>query len=302
MAPPSTTAAEPPPDHPAELKTDLPHDAGFEPWPDESEVHVEWGPTGAALAAARGDLIVIVDVLSFSTAVTRAVGRGAVALSYSGPEIEALGGRAAIQTRFDAEIVAKDRWATDERFSLSPASLDAIGPGDRLIFTSANGAACSAAAMQAPLVLIGALTNRHRVAEVVDDSLAHGRAGRCTLVACGERWLPTTPGWQATERQPDELRPGLEDQLGVGAIAAGLIAAGRRSSPEARLAAAMFDAAAPDLADTLLDCVSGRELTTRGFTADVELAAALDSIDAVAAWDTTHPVREYHDVARAERP
>ena len=39
---------------------------------------LDWGAIGAIRAAERGDIIVIVDVLSFSTTVVRAVSRGAV--------------------------------------------------------------------------------------------------------------------------------------------------------------------------------------------------------------------------------
>ena len=126
----------------------------FEPWPADAEVHVEWGPPGARLAGDRGDVVVIVDVLAFSTSVTTTVARGGTALSYSADELDAMGGRDQAAAALDAEIVAKDRAATTARFSLSPASLATIGPGDRLIFTSLNGAACTSAASNAPLVLV----------------------------------------------------------------------------------------------------------------------------------------------------
>lgn len=258
---------------------------GFDPWPTDAAVHVEWGPPGASLAAARGDLVVIVDVLSFSTAVTRAVAQGAVALSYSGAEIDQAGGRDAIAAALDAEIVAKDREATDARFSLSPASLSTLGPGDRLIFTSANGAACTSSASLSPAVLIGALTNRAAVAGDVEAALSEG-VGRCTLVASGERWTSTTA-------ESDGLRPSIEDQLGAGAIASLLADGGRVLSPEARLAAVAFEAMADDLNSVLRGCISGRELIERGFADDVGLASAVDSTQVVPRWDTGNPVREF---------
>lgn len=256
----------------------------FEPWPSDAHVHVEWGPSGARLAGDRGDVVVIVDVLAFSTSVATTVARGGTALSYSGDELDAMGGRDAAAAALDAEVVAKDRAATTARFSLSPASLAAIGPGDRLIFTSLNGAACTSAASNAPLVLVGALTNRTSVADVVRDLLADGSAGRCTIVACGERWT-------SVSSEPDSLRPSIEDLIGAGAVVAALGDVHR--SPEADVAAASFGAVEDRLEHVLRGCVSGRELVERGFPDDVDLAAAIDSTPVVPCWDTTNLIREF---------
>jgi len=75
----------------------------------------------------------------------------------------------------------------------------------------------------------------------------------------------------------------MEDQLGAGAIASHLLAAGHTlsCSPEAIASARLFDAMAADLAQVMHDCVGGRELTARGFLADVEAASALDASSTV---------------------
>lgn len=268
----------------------------FEPWPDDVQLHVEWGPPGARLAAARGDVVVIVDVLAFSTSVVLTVSRGGTALAYSAAELDEMGGREAAAASLDAEVVAKDRAATTARFSLSPASLSGITTGDRLIFTSLNGAACTAAASGAPVVLIGALTNATAVAQTIRLLLAEGVAGRCTVVPCGERWTSVSD-------EPDSLRPSVEDLLGAGAIVRAL--PDLAASPEARLAGAAFEAAtaAAGLEVALRTCVSGRELIERGFPDDVELAARVDSATAVPRWDTSGKVREFIAfVPGADRP
>ena len=257
----------------------------FEPWPSDVEVHVEWGPPGARLAGERGDVVVIVDVLAFSTSVVLVAARGGTALSYSAAELDEMGGREQAAAALDAEVVAKDRAARTGRFSLSPATLSAVTPGDRVLFTSLNGAACTAAAAKAPVVLVGALTNATAVAATVRTMLDEGVARRCTIVPCGERWTSVAD-------EPDSLRPCIEDLLGAGAIAAAL--SDRPRSPEAELAAAVFAAAADHVADVLRRSVSGRELIERGFGDDVELAASVDSSTAVPRWDTTRPVREFH--------
>jgi 2-phosphosulfolactate phosphatase len=256
----------------------------FDPWPVDAQIHVEWGPPGARLASDRRDVVVVVDVLAFSTSVTTTVARGGTALSYSADELDAMGGRDQAAAALDAEIVAKDRAATTARFSLSPASLATIGPGDRLIFTSLNGAACTSAASNAPLVLVGALTNRTAVAGVVRDLLSDGSVERVTIVACGERWT-------SVSNEPDSLRPSIEDLIGAGAIVAAL--ADLRCSPEADVAATVFRASEHRILDVLRACVSGRELVERGFPDDVDLAAAIDSTTAVPCWDTTNTIREF---------
>ncbi|GAA3438776.1 hypothetical protein GCM10018954_083950 [Kutzneria kofuensis] len=74
------------------------------------------------------------------------------------------------------------------------------------------------------------------------------------------------------------LRPGIEDLLGAGAVAAALLATNSSgASPETRLAASCFSHEIENVVELLRGCASGRELTADGHTADVELAAAVGS-------------------------
>jgi 2-phosphosulfolactate phosphatase len=83
------------------------------------------------------------------------------------------------------------------------------------------------------------------------------------VIAAGERW-------------PDgSLRPALEDLLGAGAIISQL--PGVRSA-EAHTAALAFESTT-DLPEVLLRCASGVELSERGFSEDISVAAELDVDD-----------------------
>ena len=75
----------------------------FDPWPTKAQIHLEWGAIGAKLAAVRGDIVVIVDVLSFSTSVTVVLANGGTALSYSHQEIQAHGGPEAVAHRLSLQ-------------------------------------------------------------------------------------------------------------------------------------------------------------------------------------------------------
>jgi 2-phosphosulfolactate phosphatase len=243
----------------------------FDPWPDTS-VHVEWGRTGAALAAAHGDVIVVVDVFSLSTTLSIAVSRDFTCLVYSGAEIESLGGPAMAAVRLGARPLSRRRKAAAGQVSLSPASLLEAEPGQRVIFTSLNGASVVSAASKAKAVLIGSPRNATACAALAAQLMTSVRAGRVTVIACGEHWSSVDPAAIGT-------RPAAEDWIGAGAVCAGLADLGYSLSAEARLAAATWShpSALPDLAD----CVSARELRAAGFTADVELALEVDAEEKV---------------------
>lgn len=217
-------------------------------------VRLEWGLEGARLLAAECAAVVVVDVLSFCTAVDIAVGRGAHVLPqhYDDPD-------AARREAAERGAVSAGPRGGDGP-SLRPSSLVTLAPGTRLGLPSPNGATlCATVAASGAAVFAGCLRNASAVAAAALDAAAGGPVG---LVPAGERW----PG--------GTLRVAVEDALGAGAIAAA-IAAETALSPEAAAAVAQFrDARVRGLADLLTATASGRELVVDGFGADVELAAA----------------------------
>jgi 2-phosphosulfolactate phosphatase len=222
----------------------------------EFDIRFEWGEQGVAKLAPLSDLVIIVDVLSFTTCVEIAVYNGAIIFPYLGRSDAAL----EYARNRGAELAAWPRQLSGG-YSLSPASLQHIPPGARLVLPSPNGATLSLLAGQTPVVA-GCLRNNRAVAEFAS------RSGRTiTVVAAGERW------WE-----DGRLRPALEDLLGAGAIISHL--RGSRS-PEAVAAVAVFRHFEPDLVKTLKQCASGKELIEKGFTPDVELAGQVDCSSAV---------------------
>ncbi len=250
--------------------TDVAAVSQFDPWPS-CEVHVEWGPIGAELAAARGDIVVVVDVLSFSTALAVAVARDITCLVYSSAEIERTGGPDAAGTALRARPLSKNRRVPPGQLSLSPASLLAAEPGQRVLFTSLNGAEVTAAAAAAPALLVGSLRNAGATAAVAAQLLADGVADRVTVIACGERW-------SSVDGAAEGLRPAIEDWLGAGLVCARMAQASHTLSAEAAAAAAGWTGP-----EALAACISARELLAAGFEADLTLALDVDVSDIVPA-------------------
>ena len=225
------------------------------PWllQSNSAVRFEWGPTGVTSVPAAA--VVVVDVLRFTTAVDAAVGMGATVYPYRWRD------ETMQQYARQVDAVLADPGATTGP-SLSPVSLLSLEPGDRVVLPSPNGSTCAATAHDAGATVYAACL---RNAAAVGQWLGQHHES-VTAIACGERW-------------PDgSLRPSIEDYLGAGAVLAAL--AGRRS-PEAEAAVHAWHAAAPEIAETIAGCVSGREAVARGWARDVEFACQVDASQTV---------------------
>lgn len=224
---------------------------------------LDWGRRGAREAALRRDVVVIVDVMSFSTTVATAARYGAFV--YPCAEDDDAG---AIARRVDGEVaVHRSEVPERGRFSLSPLTFVDAEAGARVVVPSPNGATCARLARDAPYVFAAAIVNAAAVAKAVRGILRETERA-VTVIACGERWhAPSEEG---------ALRFAIEDYLGAGAVLSKL---GHPLSPEAQACARAFDACAGDLTNMLLECGSGRELRARGYETEVLFDAHLDGID-----------------------
>jgi len=220
---------------------------------DGYDLRLEWGPDGVAALGPSSAVIVLIDVLRFTTAVDAAVS-GGVAVYPARPTDDA----AAL-----AAVVGAVAGGGTLGPSLSPLSFGGLPEGTSVVLPSPNGATCSAlAADTGAKVAAGCLRN----AEVLGAWLNRQRPP-VTVIACGERW----PG--------GSLRPCLEDLLGAGAVLAGC--RGTRS-PEAEAAAAAWaDALRRGPGELMARCASGRELSAKGRGDDVAYASSIGASRAV---------------------
>ncbi len=227
----------------------------------------DWGPNGLRALAPAAEVVVLVDVLRFTTAVCAAVEAGATVLPYRWADDGVAEYAAA-----NGAVLAGMRERGEP--SLSPADLLTIAPGTRLVLPSPNGSALAIAAHDHGVrhVLAGCLRNATAVARAAATLAGEGPIA---VIAAGERWHGAT----------GPLRPAVEDLLGAGAVLAALDPAASISrpgcSPEAAAARAAFVAARPRLSEALHGCASGIELVEWGWADDVAVAAELDSTASV---------------------
>jgi 2-phosphosulfolactate phosphatase len=226
---------------------------------DGYDVRLDWGDRGVDALAPACAVLVIVDVLSFSTSTTIAVGNGARVLPLRWRD-----DRATRQADAAGAVLAGTNGWT-----LRPASLVNLPAGTLLGLPSPNGATLCAHASTFPgtTVLVGCLRNASAVAALA-VALAGSRP--VGVIAAGERWGIDIRGEHG---DGTALRPCVEDTLGAGAIVKALPGS---HSPEAELAVAAFDASSAQLAEVLHACASGQELNVSGNRADVDLAAMHD--------------------------
>ena len=216
-------------------------------------VTCDWG-VNALANVPRDSVVVVVDVFSFSTAVTVACGRGAriYPCPWSGERAfelaQAEGARLASKTH-------------EGVFSLSPSALREIPFGSRMVLPSRNGSVIAFAAREAGIenIVAGCLRNAAAVARWIGERPA-------AIIAGGERW------------PDDSLRFAIEDWLAAGAIISRMLQA---RSAEAEAATAAFERLRGDLASALRGSLSGRELIDAGWADDVDVASELDANDVI---------------------
>lgn len=228
-------------------------------------VRLDWGLAGASELGRVCSALVVVDVLSFTTSVDVAVGRGMRVHPFPwGAQADDFARRIGAVAAVGRRAVSPER-----PWSLSPATLRFAPVVPDLVLPSPNGSAISAAASATGLpVVAGCVRNAPAVARWLLSQGYGSVHAPIGVVAAGERWPDGT------------LRPGVEDLLGAAAVLDGLAEAAGGLSVEAAVALSAL-AGVPDVPAAIRGCVSGRELAESGFAEDVEIAVEVGVSDVV---------------------
>jgi len=257
-----------------QVKSPLPLD---QPTQSEYEVRFDWGRDGLRTIAPGAGIMVVVDAISFTTTVERAVCEGLRVTPYAGRRAEAVAAGAEL-TGPDA-VLAGPRGG--DGVTLSPSSITAesaaaLRPATRIVLPSLNGSRIAALAATFDVPVVAAcLRNRTAVANwILQHQLRIGARLKVAVVAAGE------------VREDESLRFAVEDLLVAGAVVDALAAVGiDDSSPEAAAACAAWLGLRRAAGHMLTASVSGRELISAEQRADVELATELDVSTAVPVLD-----------------
>jgi 2-phosphosulfolactate phosphatase len=217
----------------------------------EFDIRLEWGRKGVEELAPISDVIIIVDILSFSTCVDIATKNGAIIYPYSWKDDTAI----EYAKKQNAELADFKRNYT-EGLSLSPTSLLNIKPNTRLVLPSPNGSALSLSTGKTKTIC-GSLRNAIAVA-----NYAKKIGEKISIIPAGEQWDNNT------------LRVAFEDLIGAGAIISYLTGA---FSPESKTGLSLFQKYEQTLTEEIKTCASGKELIERGFEKDVLLACELNT-------------------------
>jgi 2-phosphosulfolactate phosphatase len=221
----------------------------------EFDIRLEWGLRGVEELAPISDVIIIVDVLSFSTCVDIATQNGAIIYPFRWKDKSAI----EYAKTLNAELADFKRKYTDG-YSLSPTSLLKIEPKTKLVLPSPNGSTLTLSTGKTP-TLCGSLRNAKAVA-----TFAKKYGKKMSIIAAGEKW------------KDGSLRVAFEDLMGAGAIISNLTG---HLSPESKTGLTIFEDSKINLLEEIKNCSSGKELIEKGFEKDILLACELNSSDNV---------------------
>ena len=227
-------------------------------------------------------VVVVVDVLSFTTTVVAAVEHGVAIAPW--PWDDPRGASAAERL---GGVVAGRRGEPGP--SLSPTSFTGREAFDELdgpvVLPSPNGGALVASlAGRGVVVFAGALRNRTAVAErILALQEERGQRTIVAIVAAGERSDSTgRSGAEGGAGLDEPIRFAIEDQLAAGAIVDALVGLGiDHTSPEAAVACAAFEGLRHAATHLIGASGSAVELVEQGFRADVRFATERDVSEVV---------------------
>ncbi|MEV4755340.1 2-phosphosulfolactate phosphatase [Micromonospora sp. NPDC049559] len=226
-------------------------------------IRCDWGPIGGDAVGPGAQIVAVVDVLSFTTALTVAADRGVEVFPYRWRDDRAV----AFAERHGAMLaVGRSQVGPDAPVSLSPATIRSCAGLTRLVLPSPNGSTIARRLAEQGATVIGvSLRNARAAARWAARQL--GPDAAIAVVPAGERW-----------NADGSLRPAVEDLWGAGAFVTGLSDEGVGGlSPEAEVAAASYRQVAARVGEALRDCASGRELIQYGYPEDVDIAAEVAS-------------------------
>lgn len=234
-------------------------------------VKIDWGVEGLKYALRDNDIVIIVDVMRFSSAAVTAVAEGFVI--YPVPDNDK---GLKLAGEIGAELAGK---APVARFSLSPLSYikNNQHPNKRVVLASPNGATCAALVKEHDIGYIGCFLNAEAVARRAEREASE--SGRdITVIAAGEDRAAEKDGRVYYVRENSGRVFAPEDYLGAGAIISFM---SLPKNTDTVLCESSFNVVRDNLRDLLTESYSGRWLLQNDAQKDLEHLLQINYYDIV---------------------
>jgi 2-phosphosulfolactate phosphatase len=230
------------------------------------DVHLDWTVDGMKMALQAGRIIVVADILRFSSAVTTAIANGFT--------IYPVADQAEIERRARQVGGNAGGRSGEARFSLSPLSYLNVRPKAqrKVVLWSPNGAACASLVGPRHRAYIGCLLNARALGRRL-ERLARQRRRGITLIAAGEQQAIDTGERILYDVKASRRVFAIEDYLGCGAIISNIRLP---RSAEALTCELAYRACRDRLRELMLGSFSGRFLQQKGLTTDVLWASQVN--------------------------
>jgi 2-phosphosulfolactate phosphatase len=233
-------------------------------------LHLAWSFEGLREALDNENIVVVVDVLRFSSAVVTAIANGFIIYPASdykkGTDLA---------TSIGAELSGRP---DEARYSISPSSfMNATGDDKEVILPSPNGSTCAELIREDEIGYIGCLLNAKAVGRHVSQ-IAFDKKKDVTVIAAGEQKAIDTGERIVYDLKSSYRVFAIEDYLGAGAIICYSVL---NKSRAARACERAFKRSRDRLEKLLHISFSGKYLIQHNLKKDIEHAIQLNRYDVV---------------------